>query len=100
VQEAINEAISVARQGLEESRQAIQALRIDPLATLGLVGALRGALQALKARTGLETALSVAGQESDLTDDEAQALFRIAEEALTNVERHAEAQSVSVTALN
>jgi len=76
VQEAINEAISVARQGLEESRQAIQALRIDPLATLGLVGALRGALQALKARTGLETALSVAGQESD--------------------QRHAEAQSVSV----
>jgi len=31
-QEAIDEAISVARQGLEESRQAIQALRVDPLA--------------------------------------------------------------------
>ena len=95
-QEAVDEAICVARQGLEESRQAIQALRVDPLATLGLVGALRGALQALKARIGLETTLSAAGQEPDLTDEETQALFRIVEEALTNVELHAEAQSVSV----
>jgi len=96
VQDALNEVTTLARNGLEESRQAIQALRTDPLKTLGLVGALRGMLQNFQARTGVQADLSVAGQELDLTDEEAQALFRIAEEALTNVERHAAAQQVTV----
>ncbi len=39
--------------------------------------------------TSLESDLSVAGQEPDMMDEEAQDLFRIADEALTNVERHA-----------
>jgi len=95
-QDAVDAISSLARQGLEESRQAIQALRTDPLKTLGLVGALRGTLQAFQARTGVQADLSVAGQEPDLTDEEAQALFRIAEEALTNVEYHAAAQQVTV----
>lgn len=95
-QDALNGLTALARTGLEESRQAIQALRTDPLKTLGLVGALRNTLQAFQARSGVQADLSVAGQEPDLTDEEAQALFRIADEALTNVERHASAQQVTV----
>jgi signal transduction histidine kinase len=95
-QDALNGVTTLARNGLEESRQAIQALRTDPLKTLGLVGALRSTLRAFQARTGVQTDLSVAGKELDLTDEEAQALFRIADEALTNVERHAAAQQVAV----
>ena len=95
-QDALNGVTTLARNGLEESRQAIQALRTDPLKTLGLVGALRGMLQNFQARTGVQADLTVAGQEPDLTDEEVQALFRIAEESLTNVERHAAAQQVTV----
>jgi signal transduction histidine kinase len=95
-QDALNGVTALTRNGLEESRQAIQALRTDPLKTLGLVGALRNTLQAFQARTGVQANLSVAGNELDLTDEEAQALFRIAEEALTNVERHAAARQVTV----
>jgi signal transduction histidine kinase len=95
-QDRLNGVTTLARNGLEESRQAIQALRTDPLKTLGLVSALRSTLQAFQTRTGVQADLSVAGQELDLTDEEAQALFRIAEEALTNVERHAAAQQVTV----
>jgi len=95
-QDALNGVTTLARNGLEESRQAIQALRTDPLKTTGLVGALRNTLQAFQARTGVRTNLIVAGHEPDLTDEEAQALFRIAEEALTNVERHAAAQRATV----
>ena len=95
-QDALNGVTTLARNGLEESRQAIQALRTDPLKTVGLVGALRSTLQAFQVRTGVQADLSVAGQEPDLTDEEAQALFRIADEALTNVERHAAAQQVTV----
>jgi signal transduction histidine kinase len=95
-QDALNGVTTLARNGLEESRQAIQALRTDPLKTLGLVGALRSTLRAFQARTGVQADLSVAGNELDLTDEEAQALFRIADEALINVERHATAQKVTV----
>ena len=96
VQDALNDVTTLARNGLEESRQAIQALRTDPLKTLGLVGALRSTLEAFQARTGVQADLSVAGQEPDMMDEEAQALFRIADEALINVERHAAAQQVTV----
>ena len=95
-QQAVDGIAELARHGLEESRDAIQALRSDPVETLGLTGALRETMQALQARTGLQTNLSTAGEESHVTPEEAQALYRIAEEALSNVERHAEAQRVNV----
>jgi signal transduction histidine kinase len=81
-QQAVDEIAELARHGLEESRNAIQALRSGPVETLGL--------------SGVQTNLSTAGEESLVTPEEAQALYRIAEEALSNVERHAEAQWVDV----
>lgn len=95
-QDAVDELTALAKRGMEESRQAIQALRTDPVETLGLEGALRDMLQAFQSRTGAQATLSIAGQEPDLTTGEAQALYRIAEEALTNVERHAAAHQVTV----
>jgi signal transduction histidine kinase len=95
-QEAVDEISALAKKGLEESRQAIQALRSDRVETVGLSGALRDELLAFQARTGVQTDLTVAGEEPDLGADEAQALSRIAEEALSNVERHASAQQVAM----
>ena len=95
-QKAVDEISNLARRGLEESRQAIQALRTEPVETLGLAGALRDRLQAFQARTGVQADLSVAGKEPVLTAEEAQILYYITDEALTNVERHASAQGVSV----
>ncbi|MFC2037302.1 sensor histidine kinase [Chloroflexota bacterium] len=94
--ELVNELLTLARRGLEESRQAIQSLRVDPVRILGLDGALWDMIQSFQARTGVQTSLSVAGQDPDPTVEEAQALFRIAEEALTNVERHASAGQVTI----
>lgn len=85
-----------ARQGLEEARRAILALRSGPVETMGLVGALRDSLQSFQARTGVQAHLTVAGEEPDLTNEEAQTLFRIAEEALNNTERHAIAQRLDL----
>jgi signal transduction histidine kinase len=95
-EEAVDELSALARRGLEDSRRAIQALRTGPVETVGLDGALRDTLQAFQARTGVKASLSVAGDESDLTAEEARALYRIAEETLSNVERHASAQQVTV----
>ncbi len=92
----VDDLLHLARSGLDDSRKAIQALRTDRLETLGLVGAIRDMLKPFQARTGIQADLSVAGQEPELTGQEAQALFRIAEEALINVELHAAAQKVTV----
>ena len=93
---AVDDVAELARRGLEESRRAIQALRTGPVETLGLVGALREAIQTLQERTGVQASLGTAGEEALLTPEEAQALYRIAEEALSNIERHANAQQVDV----
>jgi signal transduction histidine kinase len=93
--EKADELSVLARRGLEESRQAIQALRRDPVEVLGLEDALRDMLQALQIRSGVQATLSVAGEAQDLTDEESRTLYLIAEEALTNVERHAKAENVT-----
>lgn len=90
------EISALARQGLKESRQAIQALRTGPAEALGLTGALQDLLESFQARSGIHASLRVAGQARDLMAGEAEALFRIADEALTNVELHAAAQQVTV----
>jgi signal transduction histidine kinase len=95
-QKASEEALALARQGLKESREAIRALRTDPLATLGLVEALRSLLEAFGTRTGVQITFAVAGEEEDLPGETTRALYRIAEEALANVERHAAAEQVGV----
>ncbi len=94
--EAVDELAVLARRGLKESRQAIQALRSDRVETLGLAGVLRDMIQAFQARTGIQTGLTVAGGEPELTEEESQALFRIAEEALSNIELHSAARQVHV----
>lgn len=93
---AVDDIAELARRGLEESRKAIQALRTGPVETLGLAGALREEIQTLQTRSGVQASLITAGAESLLTPEEAHALYRIAEEALSNVERHADAQQVDV----
>ncbi len=93
---AVDEIAELARRGLEESRRAIQALRTGPVETLGLAGALREVIEALQARTGVQGGLNTAGDESLLAPEEAEALYRITEEALSNVERHANARQVDV----
>lgn len=94
--ELANEAVEIARAGLVESRQAIQALRSDPLTNLGLVGAIRGELESLRARLGIHVELLVSGESIDLSAERELTAWRIVEEALRNVERHAMATRVEV----
>ena len=94
-EQALDDLAAQARQGLEDSRQAIQALRTDRVETLGLANALRDRLQAFQARSGVLTSLSVAGDEPDLTAAESRTIFLIIDETLSNVERHASARKVT-----
>jgi PAS domain S-box-containing protein len=72
-------------------------LRPPTLDHLGLAAAIRWEALAFAARTGLRCHVRAPEKRSGLTKDQQTTLFRIFQEALTNVVRHAQASAVSVT---
>ena len=89
----------LAAQTLDEVRKLALELRPSVLDDLGLVAALRQYVRSTEERSGLAAQLAVVGWddgEARLPAEVETALFRIAQEALTNAIRHAQAQSVVV----
>ena len=74
---------------LGEARVAISGLRPPVLDDLGLPAALSWLARSLGERTGLEVALAVDGIDGELDPDLATLVFRLVQEALTNVLKHA-----------
>ncbi len=85
-----------ATAALAEMRALIFQLRPPALRDQGLVAALQQHAQALSRREGLAIALGVVGDDR-LARGLEQPLFRIVQEALNNVVKHANASNVSVT---
>lgn len=79
---------------LQELRDLIADLRPSVLDDLGLVPALQAQAQEFSERTGVEASLMVAGKRQRLEPLIEIVLFRIAQEALTNVSKHAGASKV------
>ena len=77
-------------------RSILGDLRPPALEQLGLVAALRGLLADTENDTGIRTELKVLGAEAGLTRDVALGAFRIVQEAVNNVVRHAGAHWLSV----
>ena len=83
---AIERAHHLAGTGLSEARSAISALRGDELP----------ALDALAERFGDRVELSVRGEPRELASEARLAVYRTAQEALTNVARHSAAEHISL----
>jgi signal transduction histidine kinase len=92
----LDRALADARAGLGEARRAIQALRASPLEDLGLVAALRRLGATMAERHRLRITTTIADSIDSLDPEIENATYRIADEALTNIARHAGADRVSL----
>ena len=93
----LDQADETARTGLTEARRALQALRASPLQDLGLVLALRELAETAAERSGALLELHLPAQiEGHLAAIVEQGAYRIAQEALENVARHAQASLIAV----
>jgi signal transduction histidine kinase len=86
----------IAQQALKEMRLLVYELRPPALADEGLIRALRGRLEAVEGRAGIETRF-VVGDLITLPPEVEAELYRIALEALNNALKHARASQVTVS---
>jgi signal transduction histidine kinase len=85
---------------LQESMEAVHGfareLRPTILDELGLVPALRSCLKAFAERTGLVVRFHADPMAEQLNSEQKTVLFRVAQESLTNVAKHAQASRVAI----
>lgn len=84
------------RQCLKETRKIIFDLRPMTLDDLGLVPTVKRFLDAVKERSGIITEIRILGEERRLDSYVEIGVFRIFQEAITNVEKHAKASTLSI----
>ena len=92
----VGRALEVARAGLDEARRSVLNLRAAPGGGTPLPEALAALGRAMAAETGVRVHVRTAGGRPVPQALEAE-LFRIGQEALTNVRRHANATEAAVT---
>jgi signal transduction histidine kinase len=85
-----------AKEALGEMRLLVFELRPPLLKQEGLVAALQARLESVEGRAGLETLLKVEGK-GRLAPDVEQGLYRITQEALNNIFKHAQARNITVS---
>ena len=91
---ALGRSAELAREGLADARQAVGALRGDRLPTVSQVGAL---VADFRRDTGTDVSVAIEGDPRPLPAEADLALYRGAQEALTNIARYAPGAAAAVT---
>ena len=91
---AIQRSAELTKAGLADARQAVSALRGEQLPTLAQLAAL---VDDFRRDTGTDATLRIDGTSRPLPAEASLALFRGAQEALTNITRYAAGATTAVT---
>jgi two-component system NarL family sensor kinase len=94
IHQAMEQAIRSTRASLEETRRSVLDLRAAPLEGRDLAQALGQLVEDLRQQSALSVHFTATGANAPLPSRLEVGLYRIAQEALTNVRRHAGARSV------
>ncbi|MFZ5909556.1 MAG: sensor histidine kinase [Chloroflexota bacterium] len=92
----LEQALAATDVGLTETRCAMQALRAAPLENLGLALAIADYAEAAAQRAGLQLELRLPEKIYPLPTAIEQDIYRVAQEAIENVVRHARARTISI----
>jgi PAS domain S-box-containing protein len=95
--ERVAAALGVVEHGIVSLRRISEDLRPAMLDSLGLAAAVEHHVEGFSQRTGIPCKLSMNRDEFELEGDLATAVFRIVQEALTNVARHSGASEVGIS---
>ena len=96
-EDAVSEANSIIDRAIQQVRSISHLLHPPLLDEVGLLSAIQWYLDGLTKRGGIETSLQVTPSEfARLPSELSTAIFRIVQEALTNVYRHSGARHASV----
>ena len=94
----LQEIQALLNQGLQSMNSFIQNMRPSILDDLGLIPALRSLTNNLERSEGVITDFVVLGEERRFKNEVELSLFRIVQEALNNIRKHAQATKVYVSA--
>ena len=95
-QRRLEDARALIDDTIRRVRQIAADLRPGVLDDFGLESALEWLAERTMERTGIDTRIEASGDARGVPDEVATAAFRIVQEALTNVARHAQASSVRI----
>lgn len=92
----VEECVALARQCSTEIRTASYLLHPPLLDEIGLLSALRWLADGLRQRSSIDIELELPESLERLPPEQELAIFRVAQEALTNVHRHSKSPSVTI----
>jgi two-component system, NarL family, sensor histidine kinase UhpB len=96
VADELAEVRRLVNQAMDELLRLARELRPSALDDHGLYSAIEGQVRRFRNQTGIDTELRADGDPADLDADREIAVFRIAQESLANVARHAGASRVDI----
>ncbi|HLB95106.1 MAG TPA: sensor histidine kinase [Nitrospiria bacterium] len=94
VKAALTDTRDLLKNAIEEARQVVFNLKPIYFEKLDLLPALRGYLKSYEKQYGIATTLKAMGEEARIPPRTKVFLFRIVQEALSNVQKHARAKQV------
>jgi len=97
LQERLAQLGAVLDEAMDLKRRVVEDLRPSLLDHFGLPTALRAYVESVCAKAGLRADIALPEDGASISKDAAIALFRIVQEGLTNIVRHAGARSVALT---